>query len=988
MMSVKKLVAPLLAILVLAARGGAQERIALDQSSERTQLHGPDQEAAPAAERFGRSARSGERYLDFILDNQSNHSDWILSAFMDADTKIEILEIDEARPGAKTIFSRTLPIRKEASLGGPFAVRLEVPQKSSRHYLIFLSDAHPVKLTLWSGDAYIANSVRRHLFLGLFYGAALLLVLSQLTASFALKDSSFSWFGLFILFSSVSLSYWDGIAIETFHPPWLPASEGLFYFGFANLSMAFGYLFLHRFADLRAAAPRLGRLVLAMAAFQAALTVIVPLTRPAFFPLMVAVLGTAHASIQIIGGILAARRAVPSARLLVAGFSLQVAAAILLFLRALGLSLLERIEFALTLFYPSILASAVFIAAALLGRIRALGLARDLAETRSNALGAYFSDLYRELKVPMRLLMASIAAHERRSSPSRELSSLRKNADKLARSMDRLLEEPRPEGPAPPTRAGESTDLGAVLRERMSAFSAAAPEDGGDPLIEIEPRPLVDMDEAAAERVVDQVLGSVIGARAWNGDTRISVRRVRGRIELRAEVAAGDGLDAFASPLVEGPGAAEDAFIERSAMPSGGASFRASLPAASAGSAKAGSAKAPPAPAKAGPDRPEGSLPWARAAQPRGSPREAGPAADAESRPRVLIASDESALAARLAARLGVDFRTMTAEDAGTALDILAAEGEYAVVIVDLPGGIAEGHEILRLARADSRRAGTAFIIAAGADERGGRREVLAEGSVVLLARPVDVEEAASAAADLSRRYAEGRRRQEDEYRRRLELMLGGLSHAIKNPLSGITGPLACMRRIPSRELPPEAEKYLGQMEESAARIGTILRDVGAALFSRPLRSGAIDLDVLLGGVADIVRTAHPGLVVVRDHAGGIAIRGDPEAARTIFENVLANAAEAMEGSGEIRVTVAPTPARVEIEIRDRGPGIPQADLERIFDPFFSTKGMGRGMGLGLAIVRGLADDMSWEVAVGSKAGEGTSFRISAPRFRPERSAS
>jgi signal transduction histidine kinase len=614
---------------------------------------------------------------------------------------------------------------------------------------------------------------------------------------------------------------------------------------------------------------------------------------------------------------------------------------------------------------------------AMTGRIRALGMAREAAETRSIALGTYVAELSHDLMIPMRLLMASVAALERRSRPSRELSTLRRNADKLLRSMDRLLGAPHPDRGAPSPQAGASTDLGAVVRDRVSAFSAAAPEGSAGPQIELEPRLLVAADIAAVERIVDKVLGSIMEGGAWNGDSRIAVRQVRGRIELWAEMTSAECLDGTGFPLTERQVEAADAFIERGVLPGGGSSIRVSLPAAAASEKSF-----------LGLGLRNKSLPSSGPAPSSGIPRESELPANGENRPVVLIVSEDPGLRARLAARLGSDFWVTLAEDAGTALEILASERTYRVVVVDLPGGIADGLEVLRSVRSELRRVDTAFVIAAASEEREGRREVLSEGSVVLLPKPLDLEETASAAADLSRRSAATKYRQENEYQRRLELMLGGLSHSIKNPLSGITGPLACLRRLPSQELGPGAEKYLSQMEESAGRIGTILRDVGAALFAGPLKSEAIDLDVLLGGIAENIRTAHPLLKLTLDPSGGMAIRGDPEAARTIFENVLMNAVEAMEGKGELRVAIVRAAARVEIEVRDRGPGIPPADLARVFDPFFSTKGMGRGLGLGLAIVRDLAGDMAWDVDIRSKAGEGTVFKINAPRFRLWNSAS
>jgi signal transduction histidine kinase len=962
-----------LASFLSPIKGEAENQIVLDQSFARALLF-ESPRGAGAVEPVQSGARGGELHLDFVLDNRSDRNDWVLSAFMASDTSIEILEVVEDKPESKAVFSRTLPFRKELSLGGPYAFRLDLPPKAARQFIVFFSDKRPSLLYLWSGDAYAKYSAQRHLLLGLFYGAILLLVLSQLTASFALRNPSFFWFGLFLLFSSISLCYWDGIAIETFHPAGLPASASLFYFGFASLSMVFGYLFLYRFMDLGKAAPRLGVLVRILACCQAALTIILPWARPNYYLLLVAGMGLVQASIQILGGVLASRRGVQSAGLHIAGFFLQASAALILLVRALGLSVLERLEFAITLFYPSVFASAVFIAIALAIRIRVLGKERLAAVAHSSALQAYFADLSRELMTPMRLLLASIGAQERHAPPSRELSAIRRNADKLARSMDSFLASPRAE---PDARIPElaATDLGAVVRSRTAAFSAAAPEGSAGPQLELETGLLVGADLAALERIVDVVLGSILERGAWNEGSRIAVRQAGGRIELWAEMSAAYCVDGDGFNPVDRRLEPEDSFIERGALPDGGSSIRVSLPPALSQERPA-SARWGDASGETSPARIPGALPI-------GARTEEG-----EDRPYLLIVTDEPSQAESLSEGLGREFRVKTAEDAGSALEVLDSGGECGVIVVDLRDGIAEGHEILRLVRSEPRHAGTAFVIAASKEERQGRREVLAEGSVVLLPKPLDIEDTAAAAGDLSKRVAENRRRQEDEYRRRLELILGGLSHAIKNPLSGITGPLALLRRQPKEKLAPEAAKYLNLMEHSAGRITTILRDVGAALFARPLVSEAIDLGGLLGAIAEVIGAAHPLVKIVLDPAEGTQISGDPEAARSVFENIFLNAVEAMDERGEIRVAIVQAVARVVIEVKDSGPGIPQADLGRVFDPFFSTKGIGRGLGLGLAIVRDLAVDMAWEVSVSSVPGQGAAFRISAPRHRRAKSAS
>jgi len=100
-----------------------------------------------------------------------------------------------------------------------------------------------------------------------------------------------------------------------------------------------------------------------------------------------------------------------------------------------------------------------------------------------------------------------------------------------------------------------------------------------------------------------------------------------------------------------------------------------------------------------------------------------------------------------------------------------------------------------------------------------------------------------------------------------------------------------------------------------------------------------------------------------------------------VFTNIVLNAAEAMEGKGELKVTtrMAPDNEYIEIELADTGCGISPENREKIFDPFFTTKEVGRGTGLGLAISHGIIARHKGTIAVKSELGKGTSFIIRLP---------
>jgi signal transduction histidine kinase len=102
-----------------------------------------------------------------------------------------------------------------------------------------------------------------------------------------------------------------------------------------------------------------------------------------------------------------------------------------------------------------------------------------------------------------------------------------------------------------------------------------------------------------------------------------------------------------------------------------------------------------------------------------------------------------------------------------------------------------------------------------------------------------------------------------------------------------------------------------------------------------------------------------------------------------VWMNLLVNAAQAMNGHGEIRITTLRSGDQVVVKIRDNGPGIPEDVLIRIFDPFFTTKSVGEGTGLGLSIVHGIIERHSGEINVESAVGVGTTFTVKLPIRTP-----
>jgi len=110
-------------------------------------------------------------------------------------------------------------------------------------------------------------------------------------------------------------------------------------------------------------------------------------------------------------------------------------------------------------------------------------------------------------------------------------------------------------------------------------------------------------------------------------------------------------------------------------------------------------------------------------------------------------------------------------------------------------------------------------------------------------------------------------------------------------------------------------------------------------------------------------------------------VRGQRDQLQQVILNLLTNAIDATPAGGRIGVTTRAVPGRSEVEIAvaDTGAGIPAADRQRIFEPFFSTKESGRGMGLGLFITAQIVREHEGRIEVESEEGRGSTFRVVLP---------
>jgi two-component system NtrC family sensor kinase len=116
-------------------------------------------------------------------------------------------------------------------------------------------------------------------------------------------------------------------------------------------------------------------------------------------------------------------------------------------------------------------------------------------------------------------------------------------------------------------------------------------------------------------------------------------------------------------------------------------------------------------------------------------------------------------------------------------------------------------------------------------------------------------------------------------------------------------------------------------------------------------------------------------------------IHGDRKSLQQVFLNLFINAIQAMldGGSLSLRAYAAPDGQWLKVEVKDTGIGIDSGDLPRIFDPFYTTKQVGRGTGLGLSVTYGIVEKHGGHIEVESQKGQGSTFTVVLPVHNSER---
>ncbi|HEY9282706.1 MAG TPA: ATP-binding protein [Pyrinomonadaceae bacterium] len=408
---------------------------------------------------------------------------------------------------------------------------------------------------------------------------------------------------------------------------------------------------------------------------------------------------------------------------------------------------------------------------------------------------------------------------------------------------------------------------------------------------------------------------------------------------------------------------------------------------------------------------------------------------------RILVVDDEEAVRNLFSFHLGEHYLCNTASSTGEALERMDSES-YALVLSDviMPGR--SGVELLR--EIVSRYPDTAVVMVSGVDRSQRVLDAFRLGAYDYLIKPCDldvllltVERALERRAllraaryyklDLERRNEElGRSKAElqrlqsqivqSEKMASLGQLAAGVAHELNNPAGFIYGNMevleGCARGI-ERLLHFYESVPLGA--ESAARARAVKDEIDYEHTLADLRSIVADCREGAERIRDVVQNLrtfsrlgeaeykkvdiHDGLEstlrllarfyndprvsLVRDYGALPPVDCYAGQLNQVWLNLLVNAAHAVRGGGEVRVTTRLEGDRAVVTVSDSGPGIAPEHLPRVFDPFFTTKPVGEGTGLGLSVTYSIVERHGGTVSVRSRPGEGAAFAVSIPVDAP-----
>ena len=243
-------------------------------------------------------------------------------------------------------------------------------------------------------------------------------------------------------------------------------------------------------------------------------------------------------------------------------------------------------------------------------------------------------------------------------------------------------------------------------------------------------------------------------------------------------------------------------------------------------------------------------------------------------------------------------------------------------------------------------------------------------------------------------RYAMERKQAEERERRlqlqlnlsnrlaSLGLMVEGIAHEINNPLASVIGFAQMLR---DEDIPDSAREDVETVCDNAQRVADIMTNLLAFARQQKLQRTCVSVNDIVMAALNMRARPLEGdniAIVTRLDPALPSTMADATLLQQAFLNLIINAETEMKlahGKGNLLIMTELQDDAIHVSFHDDGPGIAEANLTHVFDPFFSTRGVGQGRGLGLSVCYGIITDHNGRIEVESQPGNGCVFSVELP---------
>ncbi|MFQ6092062.1 MAG: ATP-binding protein [bacterium] len=207
--------------------------------------------------------------------------------------------------------------------------------------------------------------------------------------------------------------------------------------------------------------------------------------------------------------------------------------------------------------------------------------------------------------------------------------------------------------------------------------------------------------------------------------------------------------------------------------------------------------------------------------------------------------------------------------------------------------------------------------------------------------------------------------------------LMAGVAHEIRNPLGSIRGAAEILAGAIGSD--SKKREFADILIKEVKRLDEVVQNYLHLAKSPHPSKGRWELEEVIGSVLSIVktRTKEKNIEMKLEIEKGLSLEADRNQLIQVFLNIILNSLDAIDAKGTIHITARREDDTVRISISDNGRGIPEEDIPRVFESFFSTKE--EGTGLGLAIAKRIVERHGGKIEVASRIGQGTSFIITFP---------